>query len=73
MVSHALNIVDPRNWRSVDQPDGTQAMEYVVPEEEERHLAPLSKEFEDQHADELLQYPHHVGVGKSDQVFARPG
>ena len=56
MVSHALNIVDPRNWRSVDQPDGTQAMEYVVPEEEERHLAPLSKEFEDQHADELLQY-----------------
>ena len=56
MVFHALNIVDPRNWRSVDQPDGTQAIEYMVPDEEERHLASLSKEFEDQHADELLQY-----------------
>ncbi len=56
MVFHALNIVDSRNWRSVARPDGTQVMEYVVPEDEERHLAHLSKEFEDQHADELLQY-----------------
>lgn len=45
MAAHALNSVDPHNWRevSITQADGTQVTghEYVPPEAEQRHLAAL--------------------------------
>jgi hypothetical protein len=45
MAAHALNSVEPNNWRevSITQADGTQvtAHEYVSPETEQRHLAAL--------------------------------
>ena len=55
MAFHALNRVDPGNWKSVDQSDGTRTMNYMVPDEEERHLAPLSEELEDEHSERFLQ------------------
>ena len=47
MAVHALNLIDPNNWRevAVALPDGTQgtACEYVSPEAETRHLAALQE------------------------------
>ena len=47
MVTHAMNLADPSNWRevSVMQDDGTEAVarEYVPPETEQAHLAPLQE------------------------------
>jgi len=47
MAVHALNSIDPKNWRevSVSLKDGTQgtAYEYVPPEAESRHMAPLQE------------------------------
>ncbi|HNP65767.1 MAG TPA: hypothetical protein PKH39_17680 [Woeseiaceae bacterium] len=43
MAFHALNSIDPNNWRevSIPQPDGTTRvfLEYMVPEAESRHIA----------------------------------
>ena len=43
MAAHAINLLDPRNWKSIVQPDGTSVKQYVVPDVEERHLARLSE------------------------------
>jgi len=47
MAVHALNRLDPNNWREVivTQRDGTEmaAFEYVPPETETNHLSPLQK------------------------------
>lgn len=43
MAFHALNLVDPNNWRkvSIPQPDGMPRvfLQYMVPEAESRHIA----------------------------------
>ena len=46
MALHALNRLDPSNWRqSTDKPAGaTVSMEYVAPEAEDRHLARLESQ-----------------------------
>ena len=46
MALHALNRLDPSNWRqSTDNPAGaTVSMEYVAPEAEDRHLARLESQ-----------------------------
>ena len=43
MAFHALNRLDPRNWRQATEnpADDTVSMEYVAPEAEARHLARL--------------------------------
>ena len=71
MAFHALNMVDPSNWRTVDQADGTQTVEYVVPDEEERHLARLSKEFHGQHTDAVLRYA--IMSALEDSTKSSPG
>ena len=47
MAVHAINLVDPDNWHEipVDPTDSTQGMayQYVSPEAESRHLAPLQE------------------------------
>ena len=59
MATHALNLVDPNNWRevSVTQPDGTQraALQYVQPETEIQHLAPLQKALQNTQADANME------------------
>jgi len=59
MVVHALNLVDPNNWREVfvELPDGRQNMdhEYVAPEAEDRHLAPLQEAAQGRLADANMQ------------------
>lgn len=51
MAVHALNLVDPTNWHevSVELTDGTKGTpyQYVSPEAESRHLAPLEEAFRD--------------------------
>src|SRR5262249_27597632 len=60
MTAHALNLIDPNNWREVcvALPDGTQDMnhEYVSPETESRHLAALQNAVQDKHADTNIQF-----------------
>lgn len=59
MAAHALNSVDPHNWRkvSVDRADGTQvgAHEYVSPEAEHLHLAALQAAARTRHDDANMQ------------------
>ena len=65
MVFHALNAIDPTNWKLADRADGTQITEYVVPDEEERHLARLNQQFQEQHADVELQTVIKLAVDDS--------
>lgn len=59
MAVHALNQVDPKNWRKVlvTQRDGTElpAFEYVPPEAESSHLTPLQKAAHEGQADFRMQ------------------
>lgn len=59
MVTHALNLVDPSNWRErqVTLSDGTQGMahEYVPPDAESRHLASLQEDSRPRLADANMQ------------------
>ena len=68
MAAHALNRLDPHNWRevSVPQTDGTQraAHEYVPPETERQHLAALQDAAQDKWADANMQTAIIAGPGK---------
>lgn len=59
MVVHALNRLNPKNWRevSVTQRDGTEltAFEYVPPEAETIHLTPLQEAANESQADFRMQ------------------
>src|SRR5262249_9069797 len=59
MVVHALNLVDPKNWRevAVKRSDGTeiQGHNYEPPEEEQRHLERLQEESRDRFATSNMQ------------------
>ena len=59
MATHALNLVDPNNWREVSatQPDGTQraALQYVPPETEIQHLAPLQNALQNTQTDANME------------------
>ncbi len=59
MTVHALNSLDPHNWRKVTvrRGDGTEreAWEYVSPQEEERHLAALREASRDRFSDANMQ------------------
>jgi hypothetical protein len=77
MVLHALNLIDPHNWRekSVTLADGTQqtVSEYVPPDAETQHLAPLIDAVKDRHADanmELALGTALVDPSRSSRQFA---
>jgi hypothetical protein len=59
MAVHALNLVDPGNWRKVpvEMANGTQgtAYQYVAPEEESRHFTSLQEASKDKLADTNMQ------------------
>jgi hypothetical protein len=59
MAVHALNLLDPNNWRevAVARDDGTQdkAWQYVSPEDEDRHLAVLREASRDRFSDANMQ------------------
>jgi len=59
MAVHALNLMDPKNWREVPVvlSDGTQGKghEYASPEEESHHLASLQDGSMDWHLDTNMQ------------------
>ncbi len=77
MVLHALNLIDPNNWRekSVTLADGTRRIliEYVPPDAETQHLAPLIDAVKDRHADtnmELALGASLVDPSRSSGQFA---
>jgi hypothetical protein len=77
MVLHALNLIDPNNWceRSVTLADGTPqtVSEYVPPDAERQHLAPLMDAVRDKHADanmELALGTALVDPSRSSRQFA---
>jgi len=74
MVTHALNLVDPRNWRErlVTLPNGTQDMahEYVPPEAESRHLAALQEDLRPRLADANMQAS--LGLALEDPARSSP-
>lgn len=74
MVVHALNLVDPNNWRevSVAPTDGTQGMghRYVSPEAENRHLAALQEAAQDRLADANIQAA--LGLALEDPSRSSP-
>ncbi len=59
MAVHALNRVDPTNWReaSFSLPDGTHraGYQYVSPDAEAQHLAALREATQDVHSDSNMQ------------------
>ncbi len=59
MVVHALNLLDPANWReaTVILRDGSQetARQYVSPEAEKEHLAALQAESQEKNAETNMQ------------------
>jgi len=59
MAVHALNLVDPGNWREVpvEMTDGTQttAHQYIPPESERRHFASLQEASRDKLSETNLQ------------------
>ena len=59
MAYHALNLLEPNNWRevSVTPPDGTKrtALQYISPEAESRHFSSLQEASRDKMADTNIQ------------------
>ncbi|WP_269792847.1 hypothetical protein [Stenotrophomonas sp. Iso1] len=44
MATHALNLLNPANYRGVGEPPGAEGYEYVSPAEEEAHFARLQQQ-----------------------------
>ena len=76
MAVHALNLIDPRNWRDRTLPlkDGTliEVKEYVAPPDEEAHLAKLRAERADQNLGRAVRISINAAVAdplKSTEDF----
>jgi len=76
MVVHALNRIDPKNWRKagVQTEDGqTEVWEYVSPAAESEHLKPLQDALRERHANANMQAAIRVALNnpaRSSQTFA---
>ncbi len=77
MGIHALNIIDPANWRqqSIEEDDGTStiARRYTPPESELRHLAPLQDRVNVEDADADVQREIRLALqdpNRSSKAFA---
>ena len=59
MAVHALNLIDPDKWRDVEVSEAGMepqvGKEYVAPESEERHMAPLQEQHQAKVADDHIQ------------------
>jgi hypothetical protein len=74
MAVHALNLVDPNNWRDVTATlaDGTQGVvrQYVPPESESRHIAPLQEALQDRLMESNMQAA--IGLVLEDRSKSSP-
>jgi hypothetical protein len=74
MAVHALNSLDPNNWRkvTVQRGDGTQgeAWEYVSPPDEDRHLEALREASRDRFSDANMRAA--LGVAMQDTSRSSP-
>ena len=74
MAVHALNLLDPNNWRevTVTLADGTQGtvLQYVSPEAESRHFASLQEASRERLADTNMQAA--IGLALEDPSRSSP-
>jgi hypothetical protein len=76
MVLHALNRVDPKNWRetTVQTANGPQeVLEYIAPVAESNHLKPLQDEAEERNANTRMQTSIRIALNdarRSSPAFA---
>jgi len=76
MVLHALNTVDPKNWRkkTSQSPDGsTEEWEYIPPEAEGKRLESLEAELRERHTNDAIERSIEVAFnnpGRSSAKFA---
>ena len=74
MAVHALNLIDPKNWRTgvVQAQDGaTEACEYVSPETESRHLQPLQEAARERQADDAMWMRIGVALNRPERSSAK--
>ena len=70
MAVHALNLIDPKNWRNgiVPTQDGpTEAWEYVPPETESRHLQPLQEAARERQADNAMESGIRIALNNRER------
>jgi hypothetical protein len=76
MVLHALNRIDPKNWRkaAVETPDGAQEQwEYISPQTERDHLKPLQDEAQRRQANARMERAIRIALNdprRSSPAFA---
>jgi hypothetical protein len=74
MAVHALNLVDPNNWRETTATltDGTQKVchQYVSPESERRHIATLQEASQERFTDSNMQAA--IGLVLEDRSRSSP-
>jgi len=70
MVVHALNLIDPKNWRdtTIQTKDGpTEVREYVPPAEETQHLQPLQDELRERQANHAMDASIRIALNNADR------
>jgi hypothetical protein len=76
MVLHALNTVDPKNWRkkTSQSPDrSTEEWEYIPPEAEGKRLESLEAELRERHTNDVIERTIEIAFnnpGRSSAKFA---
>jgi hypothetical protein len=73
MAVHALNLIDPKNWRTgiVQTQDGaTEACEYVPPDTESRHLQPLQEAARERQADNAMEAGIRIALNNQERSSA---
>jgi hypothetical protein len=73
MAVHALNLINPKNWRTgiVQTQDGaTEACEYVPPETESRHLQPLQEAARERQADNAMEAGIRIALNNRERSSA---
>ena len=76
MALHALNLIDPKNWRKgiVQTQDGaTEACEYVPPDTESRHLQPLQEAARERQADNAMETGIRIALNNRERSSAAFG
>jgi hypothetical protein len=74
MVVHALNVIDPKNWRekTVQTPDRpTKGWEYLPPDAENQHLQPLQKAASERQANHAMEV--NINLALNNQQRSTPG
>ena len=73
MAVHALNLIDPKNWRKkiVQTEDGaTEGWEYVPPETESRHLQPLQEAARERQTDNAMEAGIRIALNNPERSSA---